>query len=73
MNNITKVNWLDFSILLKHTSVSLRNNDLLNIEKHLINSIYTVLQLAKENDINMNVGWKRWITKVNHKNYVSDK
>ena len=67
-----RVNWIELSVLLKHTSKSIRNNDD-DLENNIISSIHNIMLLAKENDIDLNLGWKRWKVKVERKYYVSDK
>ena len=69
----TKVDWMDLSMLVRDTSYSIRKKEKSDIEKNIINTIHTIMLLAEENDIDFNIGWKRWKTKMSHKFYVSDK
>lgn len=70
---ISNINWLQFSELLGKTSNVLRNRyiDLEKdkVEEHIIKCIYFTLYFAKENDIDMDLGWQRWNNKVDFKQY----
>ena len=75
VNNIknSNIDWLDFSELLGKTSKVLRNRyidlDKEQIETHIIQCMYYTLYFAKENDIDMDLGWQRWNNKVDFKQY----
>ena len=65
MNN----DWLDFYVTLSDLSKSIRNKEQNDIELFLIQSIYSTICFAHQNDIDMNSSWKRWLAKVDYKKY----
>ena len=69
LSNYHDTNWIDFYILLKHLSKSLRAMNKDAIEYFLIHVIYSVMCFAKQNDINLQSSWKRWIVKADFKHY----
>lgn len=75
MNNIIhsikdsdEVNWIDFSIILGNAIKSSRENK--DDKNDLIMELfYYIFCFARQNNINMQVGWNRWNTKVDFKHY----
>ena len=67
-SDVSSSNWLDLTILLGKCSKSIRLKDE-NVERNVIDLMHYVLCIAKQNNINMNCSWNRWINKVDYKIY----
>ena len=65
--NTNDVNWIDFYTLLGQFSKSLQ--DRTNVESNLVNLLHDTLCFAKQNNIDMNLSWNRWLNKINYKIY----
>ena len=67
--NYNNVNWIDYFIHVGELSSNLKNSEKNEIEKNLIILIHNTLCFAKQNDINMNSSWRRWVQKSDYKHY----